>query len=113
MSSKNNTEHLSSGMNNNKKLQITSDTPLVELSVGDFVGLLKDYAPSELEEEKYIYGIKGLATFLNCSVSQAMRIKSSGKLDEAIVQSSKGSSIIVDKKKAKEIYFNTLKKRYR
>ena len=50
----------------------------------------------------YEYGLKGLAKILGCSISKASKIKSSGILDEAIIQ--KGNIIIIDKKKAIELF---------
>lgn len=37
-------------------------------------------------ENKYVYGIHGLANFLHCSKSTAQKIKDSGKIDQATVQ---------------------------
>lgn len=51
---------------------------------------------------KYEYGLKGLARILGCSISKASEIKSSGILDEAIIQ--KGNIIIIDRKKALELF---------
>ena len=53
-------------------------------------------------ESKYEYGLKGLARILGCSISKASEIKSSGILDEAIIQ--KGNIIIIDRKKALELF---------
>ena len=48
------------------------------------------------------YGLKGLAKILGCSVSKASEIKSSGILDEAIIQN--GNIIIIDKEKALQLF---------
>jgi len=53
-------------------------------------------------ENKYEYGLKGLAKILGCSVSKASEIKSSGILDEAIIQN--GNIIIIDKEKALQLF---------
>jgi hypothetical protein len=53
-------------------------------------------------ESKYEYGLKGLAKILGCSVSKASEIKSSGILDEAIIQN--GNIIIIDKEKALQLF---------
>ena len=50
----------------------------------------------------YEYGLKGLAKILGCSVSKASKIKSSGILDEAIIQN--GRKIIIDSEKALELF---------
>lgn len=53
-------------------------------------------------EKKYEYGLKGIAKMLGCSLSKASEIKSSGILDEAIIQN--GNIIIVDKDKALQLF---------
>lgn len=45
-------------------------------------------------EKKYVYGVKGLAKLLGCSQATAQRIKSSGKIDQAIFQD--GHTIVID-----------------
>ena len=52
-------------------------------------------------KKTYVYGINGLASILGCSRPTAQRIKSSGKLDEAISQN--GRTIIVHVEKALEL----------
>lgn len=49
-------------------------------------------------EQKYIYGLKGIAKLFGCSVSSARRLKQSGKINDAIIQD--GRKIIVDVDKA-------------
>ena len=75
---------------------ITPQTPLCNLTVKEFLEISKNLN----SENMYEYGLKGLAKILGCSVSKASKIKSSGILDEAIIQ--KGNIIIIDKKKAIE-----------
>lgn len=71
-----------------KELEITNDTPLALLSVGQFKNLLnlaekpepskiKDFAP---DDKEYIYGLSGLAKLLNCSKPTAQILKNSGKI---------------------------------
>ncbi|MDC8105031.1 DUF3853 family protein [Chryseobacterium sp. B21-037] len=52
---------------------------------------------NKIFDEKYVYGLKGIAKLLGCSVSSAMRLKKSGKINEAIIQD--GRKIIVDVQK--------------
>lgn len=52
---------------------------------------------NKIFDEKYVYGLKGIARLLGCSVSSAMRLKKSGKINEAIIQD--GRKIIVDVQK--------------
>lgn len=77
---------------------ITPQTPLCKLTVKEFLEISKNLN----SENMYEYGLKGLAKILGCSVSKASKIKSSGILDEAIIQ--KGNIIIIDKKKAIELF---------
>ena len=77
---------------------ITPQTPLCNLTVKEFLEISKNLN----SENMYEYGLKGLAKILGCSVSKASKIKSSGILDEAIIQ--KGNIIIIDKKKAIELF---------
>ena len=77
---------------------ITPQTPLRNLTVKEFLEISKNLN----SENMYEYGLKGLAKILGCSVSKASKIKSSGILDEAIIQ--KGNIIIIDKKKAIELF---------
>lgn len=77
---------------------ITPQTPLCNLTVKEFLEISKNLN----SENMYEYGLKGLAKILGCSVSKASKIKSSGILDEAIIQ--KGNIIIIDKKKALELF---------
>ncbi|KUJ56229.1 MULTISPECIES: DUF3853 family protein [Chryseobacterium] len=78
--------------------EIDLDTPLWQLTVGEFL----EISNSSAIEKKYEYGLKGLAKILGCSISKASEVKSSGVLDEAIIQ--KGNIIIIDKKKALELF---------
>ena len=77
---------------------ITPQTPLCNLTVKEFLEISKNLN----SENMYEYGLKGLAKILGCSVSKASKIKSSGILDEAIIQ--KGNIIIIDKIKALELF---------
>ena len=62
---------------------IDSKTLLLNLTVEEFLEVSKKI----IADENYAYGLKGLATFLGCSRSKASEMKSSGMLDEAIIQS--------------------------
>lgn len=77
---------------------IDPQTPIWRLTVEEFLEVSKELA----SENKYVYGLKGLAKMLGCSVSKASEIKSSGILDEAIIQN--GNIIIIDKQKALELF---------
>ena len=77
---------------------INPQTPICNLTVEEFLEIFQKLS----SESKYEYGLKGLAKILGCSVSKASEIKSSGVLDEAIIQN--GNIIIVDKEKALQLF---------
>lgn len=77
---------------------IDSQTPIWKLTVEEFLEVSKRLS----SENKYEYGLKGLAKLLGCSVSKASEIKSSGILDDAIFQN--GNIIIIDKKLALQLF---------
>lgn len=87
------------------------DKPLFSLTTREFIQVLKEYLPAgpdpeeiknyAKDEEKYVYGLAGIAKLFNCSKTTANRIKQSGKIDGAIRQI--GNIIIVDKEKALEL----------
>ncbi len=79
-------------------MNIDPQTPLWKLTVEEFLEVSKNMS----SENKYEYGLKGLAKILGCSVSKASEVKSSGILNEAIIQ--KGNIIIIDKKRALELF---------
>ncbi|WP_235130079.1 DUF3853 family protein [Chryseobacterium indicum] len=57
----------------------------------------KDAIPKHVRKKidnQYVYGLKGIAKLFGCSVSSAMRLKKSGKINDALVQ--EGRKIIVD-----------------
>lgn len=79
-------------------MDIDPQTPLWKLTVEEFLEVSKKLNL----ENKYEYGLKGFAKILGCSVSKASEIKSSGILNDAIIQ--KGNIIIIDKKRALELF---------
>lgn len=91
-------------MENNYQPLITSDTRIIDLTVGQLMQLLdKKQAPAEIKEEpekakRLVYGIAGIAQLFNCSMTTANRIKASGRIDAAITQY--GRIIVVDADKA-------------
>ncbi len=78
--------------------QIDPKTPIWKLTVEEFLDISKKLN----SENKYEYGLKGLAKILGCSVSKASEIKSSGILDKAIIQN--GNIIIINKEKALQLF---------
>ena len=78
--------------------KIDPKTPMWKLTVEEFV----EVANNLTAEKKYEYGLKGIAKILGCSLSKASEIKSSGILDEAIIQN--GNIIIIEKEKALQLF---------
>lgn len=78
--------------------EIDHSTPIWQLTVGEFLEISRGFS----SEKKYEYGLKGLAKILGCSVSKASEVKSSGLLNEAIIQN--GNIIIIDKEKALTLF---------
>ena len=78
--------------------KINLQTPIWKLTVEEFIEVSKDLDFGK----KYEYGLKGLAKILGCSVSKASEIKSTGLLDEAIIQN--GNIIIIDKEKVLALF---------
>lgn len=77
---------------------IDPKTPIWQLTVKEFL----EISGNVKAENKYEYGLKGLAKVLGCSVSKASEVKSSGLLDDAIIQN--GNIIIIDKEKALALF---------
>lgn len=81
-------------------------TRLIDLTLGEFLDaietrvktILNATQQEELKPTRYVYGLKGLMNLLGCSKTTASRLKSSGKIDEAITQV--GALIIIDADKA-------------
>ena len=97
-------------MENNYQPLITSDTRIIDLTVGQLMELFaKAQSPAEIKEEpektkRLVYGIAGIAQLFNCSMTTANRIKASGRIDAAITQY--GRIIVVDADKALVLFNN-------
>lgn len=78
-------------------MNIDLKKPLFQLTVEEFLSLQQ----FNRSEKKYEYGLKGLAKILGCSRSKASELKSSGILDDAIIQN--GNLIIIDIEKALQL----------
>lgn len=80
-----------------KLLLNTSLEEFIEaLRIGLGLGLLQEEEPHTEDSPKkhYIYGMKGLAQLLGCSLATANRIKKSGVINAAIAQN--GKIIVID-----------------
>ena len=78
-------------------MNIDPKKPLLQLTVEEFLEIQQNNS----SEKKYEYGLKGLAKILGCSRSKASELKSSGILDDAIIQN--GNIIIIDKEKVLQL----------
>lgn len=90
-------------------INIDTQTRLIDLTVGELMELLDvvKTIPQEapkLPERRLVYGIAGIAQIFNCSITTANRIKASGRIDKAIMQS--GRIIVVDAELALELFNN-------
>lgn len=76
------------------------NTPIWQLTVGEFIELQQRFTAQKPPEEKeperkrLVYGIKGLSELLHCSTTRAQQIRSSGIIDKAITQY--GRKLIID-----------------
>lgn len=88
-------------------LNITDQTPLGALTVGQFKQFFKpepiqeEVQPEVEMSEKYVYGLKGIRELFNVSHVTAQRYKDTF-LSEAIIQH--GRKIVVDKEKALKLF---------
>lgn len=84
--------------------------PIWQLTIGELVELLDSRNPipeeksnvQNLINDKYVYGLSGLARLLRCSKNHAGKLKSKGIFDKAIIQN--GRKIIIDSEKALELF---------
>lgn len=89
---------------------INDTTPVWQLTVAELKQMIRemihDVKPeqSDNKQDENVYGISGLADFLNCSKTTAQKLKSSGKIDKAITQV--GRQIIINKKQVINILKN-------
>lgn len=90
-------------------MEITSNTRIIDLTVGQLMDLIaKAQAPvvekKPEQTKRLVYGISGIAQLFNCSMTTANRIKASGRIDDAITQH--GRIIVVDADKALVLFNN-------
>ena len=89
-------------------MNVTEQTPLSFLTVGQFMELLntgKQNAPVAVQEseKRYIYGLRGIREEFNVSHATAQRYKDT-IIKDAVFQ--QGRKIIVDADKAMELFNN-------
>lgn len=87
----------------------TLNKPIMMMTGREFLELFnvaKEEKPTTktYNSEDYAYGISGLMELLGCGKTKAQQIKSSGKIDKAIIQN--GKMIMIEKAKALELLKN-------
>ena len=99
------------------KIENLLEKPLWQMTGQEFLALneqtkntVQNLESSPISEntlhKKYVYGIRGIANLLNCSIAKANRIKKKGIIDEAIIQ--EGRSIMVDVELALKLIKNNM-----
>ncbi len=89
-------------------MNVTEQTPLSFLTVGQFMELLntgKQNEPVRIQEseKRYIYGLRGIRQLFNVSHATAQRYKDT-IIKDAVLQ--QGRKIIIDADKAMELFNN-------
>lgn len=89
-------------------MNVTEQTPLSFLTVGQFMELLntgKQNEPVRVQEseKRYIYGLRGIRQLFNVSHATAQRYKDT-IIKDAVLQ--QGRKIIIDADKAMELFNN-------
>jgi len=89
-------------------MNVTEQTPLPFLTVGQFMELLntgKQNEPVRIQEseKRYVYGLRGIRQLFNVSHATAQRYKDT-IIKDAVLQ--QGRKIIIDADKAMELFNN-------
>ena len=71
------------------------------MTLGELISVMEEIYSSNGKGNSRIHGINGLAEYLGCSTRNAQRIKASGKLDAAMLQT--GRTISFDEAKLRKI----------
>ncbi len=98
-------------------MQMSEDTRIIDLNVGELQQLIaSELAKIQVQTNQvsqdsgWCRGLQEFADFLGCSLGTANKIKSSGKIDDAVCQY--GRMIMINKSRALELIkmSNVLKK---
>lgn len=83
--------------------QISPETPLAQVTLGQFIEYLKTYLqePQRAEKTRYVYGLRGIMQLFNVSNMTAQRYKN-GIIKDAVTQY--GRKIVVDADRALELF---------
>ena len=75
--------------------KINDATRIIDLTVGQLEGLIRSWVRSEeasakadddRQDERHVYGLKGLAKLLGCSTTSACKINTSGIIEPALTR---------------------------
>lgn len=91
-----------------------NNKPVIQASMSDLIEAIKmamqrdnnggvDKSSIPPSGKHYVYGLAGLSKLLQCSVATAQRIKSSGVLNDAILQPKNRRIMIIDADLALEL----------
>lgn len=81
------------------KREINYDTPIVTLSVGELINIVRGAKPVE-PKKRFVYGYKGVQELFHCGQTKAWQLVN-GKIKPACKK--EGKTIIVDVEKALEL----------
>ncbi len=90
-------------------LETIKEKSLFQLTVEEYLFLQGNVVGSNqnneeelaIPQKKYVYGIRGIASLLGCSIASANRLKKEGIINDAIIQN--GRKIITDADMALEL----------
>lgn len=75
--------------------KINDATRIIDLTVGQMEDLIRSWARSEIanakagaphQDKRHVYGLKGLAKLLGCSITRACQINTSGVIEPALTR---------------------------
>lgn len=88
--------------NPRRRIIMDANTRIIDMTLGDLFAAIDEHMAQQAKPVRNVYGIAGIASLFGCSNATAQRIKSSGRIDGAIVQT--GRKIVVNADRAIELY---------
>ena len=87
-------------------MKVNMNTRLIDLNVGDLLELIQQASQNNsivnvAHNEKYVYGIDGIANFLGCSKTTVHEYRKQGWIEPSIKQF--GRKVVCDTEKALEL----------
>ena len=99
-------------------MELSEDTRIIDLKVGELQRIIADEVAKfqiqgnhSSDGDGWCRGLQEFADFIGCSLCTANHIKSSGVIDEAVVQF--GRIVLINKSKALELINNRNQKKYK